>query len=301
MLKHYKRGLGDRSDGWRIRNVDAVFNVIPFVMPRRNDSQILWGDDIDVTYLEKFIKEHKEIEGLSIMHILVTAIVRVMSQRPQINRFVIHNKIYAHNSITMCLASKKSLSDTGAESMVKTEFDPWDTLKDVTDRLNADINKTKQVENESGSDIFAKIMGFIPAFVVRFLFFLLRRLDYIGLIPKSLVDMSPFHCSFYISNLGSIGVNSVFHHLYEFGTCSLFLTMGFKKNIEHLDAEGNKVSRKTMNIKLNGDERICDGFYYGLSIRMLMKYLRDPSLLLSPPADVMTDPGVRKKRLMDQS
>lgn len=295
---YFNRGWGDRYDGWRVRNVDVVFSVIPYFLRTRMDAQNFFEESLCVDNIEAFIKEHKEdIPNLSIMHVVMAALVRLISQRPYLNRFVIWNKIFARNHLNFSIAVKRSLSDNGEETLIKPYFQPTDTLQDVVRKVEQERANNQQVGQKNASDKISKILGLLPDFMLRTVVFLLLHMDKVGIMPKVINQASPWHCSIFLTNIGSIGVESIYHHLYEFGTCSMFVAMGKKSRSHSFDKEGKIVAHKSIQLKFVLDERICDGFYYASSMRQLSKYLDDPSLLLTPPENVIIDDGVRKKRV----
>jgi hypothetical protein len=297
-FKYFKSGFYDRYDGWRVRNVDTVFSVIPFFLRTRMDAQNFFEEQLSVDHLEEFIKEHKEdIPNLSIMHIIMAAHIRLISQRPHLNRFVIWNKIFARNHMNFAIAVKRTLSDEGEETLIKPYFLPTDTLQDVVQKVVDEQAKNQQVGQKNNSDAISKIMGYLPDFLLRTLVFLLLGMDKVGIMPKIINKASPWHCSMFLTNIGSIGVESIYHHLYEFGTCSMFVAMGKKSRSHTLNREGELKPHKSIQLKFVLDERICDGFYYASSMRMLSKYLADPSVLLTPPERVVVDEGVGRKRI----
>lgn len=296
MLKHYKRRLGDRRDGWRIRKIDAMFLVIPYIMRTRLDSQNFYETNIPIEPIEEFIRKYKEeIPDLSIMHVIMAAAVRLISQRPHLNRFVVWNKIYAHNSISISLAIKREISDTGEETMIKPEFQPEDTLYDIVKNVNGLV--TESFENKNNVDFVANLFGYFPPFILRTAVKLLYGLDSIGILPKAIEKVSPWHSSMFITNLGSLGIDAIYHHLYEFGTCSQFIAMGKKQRKRTIDENGKEKTVKTIQLKFVNDERICDGHYYAASMRYLSKILANPEVLLTPPKTICVDEGVGRARI----
>jgi hypothetical protein len=297
-LKYFKWSLGDRYDGWRVRNVDAVFSVIPYFLRTRMDAQNFFEEKIDIDHIEAFIKEHKEdIPDLSLMHVVMAALVRLISQRPHLNRYVIWNKIFARNHVNFSIAVKRTLSDQGEETLIKPYFMPSDTLQDIVRKTRMEQENNQKVGQQNSSDMISKILGLLPEFLLRFVVFMLLHLDKVGMMPKFINKASPWHSSIFLTNICSIGVESIYHHLYEFGTCSMFCAMGKKSRRHTITSNGDIISHKSIQLKFVLDERICDGFYYASSMRLLNKIFSNPSLLLLPPETVNIDEGVGKKRI----
>lgn len=295
-FKHFKWHLGDRYDGWRVRNVDTVFQVIPYFLRTRMDAQNFYSDRITINHLEQFVQDHKaEIPQLSIMHIIIAALVRLFSQRPNLNRFVVWNKIFARNHFNLSIAVKRSLTDDGEETLIKPYFHMEDTLQDVVKRIDSEIEKNIKIGQKNGSDAVAKTLGFLPSFLLRTAVLTLFWLDKIGLMPRTIFRVSPWHSSVFLTNIGSIGVESIYHHLYEFGTCSMFVALGRKTTRNVADKNGNHIKEKSLLLRFVLDERVCDGFYYASSMRVFNKILANPECLLSPPEQVVFDEGVGRK------
>ncbi|MDR3651479.1 MAG: 2-oxo acid dehydrogenase subunit E2 [Paludibacter sp.] len=297
-LKYYRWSLGDRYDGWRVRKVDPLFSVVPFILPKRVDSEVFFEVKIPIDTVEDFIRKHKEdIPNLSLMHVVMASLVRLISQRPYINRFIVWNKIFARNHVSFSIAIKRSMTDEGEETVVKPYFLPTDTLQDIVRKTKLELENNQQVGQENSSDSISKIMGYLPDILLRSVIFFIKLLDKIGIMPKLFFEASPFHTSLFLTNLGSIGIESIYHHLYEFGTCSMFASMGKKTKKNVVNNDGTIKSVRTITLKFVLDERICDGFYYASTMRMLEKILNNPSVLLLPPEQVIVDDGVGKKRI----
>lgn len=298
-FKYFQWRFGDRYDGWRVKKVDAVFQVIPYFLRTRMDAQNYFEEQISIDHIETFIKEHKdEIQGLSIMHVVIAAMVRLVSQRPNLNRFVMWNKIFARNYLNFSIVVKRSISDDGEETLIKPYFLPTDTIKDVARKIREQQEKNQKVGQQNNSDKISKLFGYVPDILMRMIVFMLLWLDKVGLLPRVIEQASPWHCSIFLTNIGSIGVESIYHHLYEFGNCSIFLAMGKKSQRHSVNRAGELSTYKSILLKFVLDERICDGYYYASSMRMLNKILKDPEQLLTPPEKVVIDEGVRHKRWM---
>ena len=272
MQHTFKRSLFDRYDGWRVRNVDPVFSIVPFILRTRIDSQNLFEENIPIEKLEAFVRKQREImPGLSFMHVIIAALVRMLSQRPYLNRFIIWNKIFARNTISLSLVIKRELTEQGEETIIKPEFDPKDTLFDVVNKMSKAVSENMQEGNEA--DNLSRFMG---------------------KLPKSIHSISPWHSSMFLTNLGSLGIGPVYHHLYEFGTCSIFIAMGNKTRLHTISATGEREVLRFIGLKFVTDERICDGLYYANSMKLLRRLLMNPETLLSPPENVIIDDGVRR-------
>lgn len=296
-LKYFKWSLGDRYDGWRLRKVDAMFSVSSFLQPKRVESEVFFEINIPIDKIEIFVREQKDnIPGVSIMHVVMAALVRLISQRPHVNRFVVWNKLFARNHVSFSLAIKRSMTDEGEETVIKPYFLPTDTLADIVEKVRLEVEKNKQEGEENSSDSISKVMNLLPDFLLRTVIFFVLQLDKIGILPKMMFDASPFHTTLFLTNSGSIGIEPIYHHLYELGTCSMFVSMGKKERKSSTEKDGTVKQSKFMKLKFVLDERICDGFYYATTIRMIDKILNDPDQLLQPPASVIVDSSVGKKR-----
>ena len=275
--------FGHRSDGRKIKTLPAFFKVIPSVMLERNDSQVLYKQDIPIKYLDEYI-DNKAKDGIKIayMHIIYAAIVRVIAERPRLNRFVMNGTTYARNKIYVSLAIKKNLTDDGVETTTKIEYQGTETIFDIKQKLDAIIEQNKEVEANNETDKLAKTLGLIPTGLIRVAVKFLKFLDRHGLLPKAIIKASPFHTSVFLTNVGSLGIDTIYHHLYNFGTTSMFFSMGKKKkNFIYEDEEIKE--EKCITLAFVGDERICDGYYYANSFKSLFRYLKKPELLETAP------------------
>lgn len=279
-----KKRLGDRYDGKLIRSLNPFYRIIPYIMPTRISAQVFFDDSLDADILDAYIREKRKngLKGFGFLHVLLTAIVRTLSQHPKLNRFVAGQKIYARNSIDISFVVKKKLSGDAAETTVKLNFSPFDTVYEVFDKLNKEISINKDEENENKADNTAKLLMLCPGFLIKFSIYLIKILDNNGLLPKSLNRISPLHTSVFVTNVASLGIQPIYHHLYEIGTASIFLAFGAKQKRE--GSEG-----KFIPIKLVGDERIADGFAFASGLKYFMSLLKHPERLDIKPENVVED------------
>ncbi len=288
-----KRRLGDRYDGYRVRSGDPMFGVIPHIMRSRLDCQVFFEEKIDISHLREFILNHrKEMPGLSSYHIFVAALIRTIAQKPRLNRFVSGRKIFARSYIRASLTVKTSKSEDADEAVVMPEFLSADTLYEVVERFNEQVQEAKRQDEEAKgneTDALVKLLNYLPGFVLKFVVWSLRNLDAVGLMPKIVNRLSPFHSSVFVTNVGSIGINSIYHHLYEFGTTSVFMAIGKKETARELRSDGSIETKNFITTRFVLDERICDGYYFATSIKLFKYYMKNPELLLLPPDYIKED------------
>ena len=274
--------FGHRSDGRKLKTVPPFFRVIPCVMLERNDAQVYFKQDIKLKELDEYIdRKAKEGIKLSYMNIIYAAIVRIITERPYLNRFAMNGSLYARNQIFVSLAIKKSFADEGQETTIKLPFTGTENIFEIKEKLDNAIEKNKDYSTSNNTDALAKTFSIVPNGFIRAAFKLLKFLDKHGAVPKAIISASPFHTSVFLTNVGSLGIDSIYHHLYNFGTTSLFFAMGKKKK-SYIYDDDEMHEEKCITIAFVGDERICDGYYYSTSFKQLSKYLKKPELLEQP-------------------
>lgn len=285
-----RRRFGDRSDGKKLRKADPFFRVIPHIMKNRSDAQVFFEERIYLEKPQQLIRQlRKEGYKVGFLHIVVATMVRVMSQKPKINRFINGKKAYARNEISLSLAIKKDMSEDGEETTIKVYFEPTDTIYDVITKLNSAIDENKIVTTVNNADKMAKFLNILPNFVLSGVIGFLKWLDRIGHLPKFIINLSPFHCSLFVTDLGSIGIRPVYHHIYDFGTTSIFISFGIRAKEQHIDTDLNVNNKKAMDLKIVVDERIVDGYYFASAMKLATRTMSNPSVLLEKPESVITD------------
>ncbi len=272
-----------RSDGRLIKELDPVFKLVPHIMYKRSESQIFYKQELTTEIFDGYIKE-KRMQGfeLSYMSIVISALVRLLALRPRLNRFAINGRFYARNDIEVAFVVKKALSDESEETTVKVKFDGTESIFDVNEKINEVIRFNKKAANSNSSDKLARWFMALPNFLIKFFVSVLKQMDLQNMMPKSVIEASPFHTSIFLTNVKSIKLNYLYHHLYDFGTASIFIAMG-KSNMEPVSAGMDKIENKQVfGLGCTLDERICDGFYLSNSLRIYEKFLKNPHLLEDP-------------------
>lgn len=271
--------FGHRLDGKKIKKLTPIFKIMPCVMLDRADSQVYFKQDIALKYLDEYIdRKAKEGIRLSYMNIIYAAIVRIIGERPRLNRFAMNGALYQRDKIYVSLVIKKSLTDDGVETPLKLPFNGDENIFEIKEKLDAAIEKNKDIEVSNKTDKLVSILSAIPSGLIRAIVKFLMFLDKHGVMPKKIIEASPFHTSVFLTNVGSLGIDSIYHHIYNFGTTSMFFSMGKKKKSYIYEDEEFK-EEKCITLAFVGDERICDGYYYASSFKLLSKYLKKPELL----------------------
>lgn len=300
-----KKRRGDRRDATWLRDVDALHAFMPYLYPNRADNEAFIQETIELENINRYIEEknHKlfggeegrEITAASaggaasaeteepykFFYVLLAAIVKTITLRPKMNRFIKGGRMYQRDDLSLAFVVKKKFSDSGAEALAFMKFDENTTVDDVRRKISAEINecRSEKVDNSTaGMDMLTKL----PRFILRVVMWVLHKLDYYGRVPYSLVKTDPNHASCFITNLGSIGLKAGYHHLSNWGTNSLFVIVGEKKMSPVFDENGNMEMKETLELGLTLDERIADGYYYAKTVRLLKHLLQNPQLLEKP-------------------
>lgn len=291
-LNPYKKRLGDRKDGRRIRTTEPLTIVEPFFMKTRNDANNLIQDYIDLSYINSYIREKKSagLKNFNAMHVLISTYVRTVSQKPGINRFVSGYRLFARNSIDVIMEVKKELALNAPATMVKFHFAPDSTAEEVYHEMNNKIEAYWNEETkENAFDKVARLLKYIP----RWIFSLLRKifdiLDYFGKLPKFLLEVSPFHGSMVITSMASLGIPSIFHHLYNFGNIPMFISFSTARHTYEMNKDGKVEQKHYLDINFTTDDRICDGQYYASALHQMRVLLKNPKLLDKKPEAIIPD------------
>ncbi len=274
-------------DGYLIKNLDPVVFLMPYVMPRRCDSETKVDLSIDIGKMEHFIKEHKQdIPGLTLYHAVFASIVRAAAVTPEINRFITGGRIYQRRNVRISMMVKKDLEVNGRESTIYPVFETTDTLAEIVRKTNALVDEALDKLNDNNDsnsfDKFISLLYAVPPFLLRGIIGFLMFLDRHGWLPKKLCDLQPFHSGFFVTNVGSIGLPVIYHHLYEFGTTSCFVAIGKKEIVRSIRRDGSIRTQKLLPLRAVVDDRICDGYTYSCAFRTIRKCFRDPEILLTP-------------------
>lgn len=270
-----------RADGRILRNLDPYDKALCYVMPRRSDAHVYFTEEVDCKYFDEYI-EKKKAEGRDItyLHIFTAAIVRAHAQYPALNRFVMNGRIFARNELTVSMAIKKRLRTSATSTTVKLPFTGHESILEIADAIDGSISEVKAPGSENSTDrLAARIMNAPPIFI-KLMVWAIKLLDRWNMLPRAIIDASPFHTSVFITYLKSVGINGIYHHIYDFGTTGMFLGVGKEIFRPVLDEDTGEIRPgKVIELKVVADERFCDGMYHARAMRQVRKYLKNPALL----------------------
>ncbi len=289
----YHPTWGDRKDGRRVRTLSPMAQLTSYFQVERNTCTNMFEESFEITHVERYIRQ-KRREGMTdfgITHVLLAAYCRAVAKYPQINRFVSGQKVYSRgHDLQYCMVVKKDMTVDSPDTSIKVHLTPYDTAADVYRKLNAaveDVKKSQELDSSLDSLMMALTM--IPSVFMKFTVWLLKLLDYFGMLPRFLLELSPFHGSLFFTSMGSLGIPPIYHHLYDFGNLPVFGAFGCKRKALELQEDGSVVQRKYVDVKFCLDERICDGFYYATFFKHFRRLLRNPEIFDLPPEEVLED------------
>lgn len=275
---------GDRRDAYWIRDVDGLHTIMPHLMNKRTDAEVYVNYELDVTELMSFLKERNASETgdrTKFFHCVIMAVARLVQLRPELNTYVSGRRMYIRHKTSMAFVARRDFKDGSRESLIITEVeDDW-TLRKVTDEITGSIRHVRETESygvDKTLDRFAKV----PRPLLMLVMGVVRLLDFYGKTPRSITAGDPNFCTVLLSNLGSIGCPSVYHHLNNYGTNSIVATIGTIRSKEMIDKDGSRSVREVVDVGITMDERIADGIYFARSLKTLQDILSKPELLDIP-------------------
>lgn len=288
----YHPTWGDRSDGRKLRTLDPVQVVGNYVMPTRSGASNCIHETVEISAVERYIREKRRagMPNFGITHVFLAAYVRCVAKYPALNRFLSGQQVYSRdNDIQFCMMVKEDMTTEAPESAMKLHLRPTDTVEDIYRKFNAEVDRIKDNSSASDFDKTAKALSLIPGVFFKFVIWVLKTMDYFGLLPKFLLEVSPFHGSIFFTSMGSLGIPPIVHHLYDFGNLPIFVAFGCKYRKNEVQLDGTVVQRKYIDYTVNTDERICDGFYFATTLKHMKKLLMHPERLDEPLEEVVRD------------
>ena len=289
----YHPTWGDRTDGRRVRTLSPMAQITSYFQVERNTCSNLFEESFEISHVDRYIRA-KRREGYTdfgITHVLLAAYVRGVAKYPQLNRFISGQKVYSRGEdIQYCMVVKKEMTVDSPDTSIKVHLSPRDTAIDVYHKLNAAVSEVKATQElDSSLDHLIGYFTLIPSVIMKFVVWLLKLLDYFGLLPRFLLELSPFHGSLFFTSMGSLGIRPIYHHLYDFGNLPVFGAFGMKRKAYEVQEDGSVVLKKYIDVKFVLDERIVDGFYYATFFKYYRRLIAHPEVLDNPPEEIVKD------------
>lgn len=273
--------MGFRADGKRVRKADPMYTVVPYIMDKRNDAMNMITVDIPVEPIQDYInKKRKDGIRMSHMSVVMAAYLRTVHDFPLLNNFIVNKKIYTHKEFKVAMVVLKNLA-TQEETMSKVQFEIDDDIFAVNEKMTAYVEENKKESTVNNTDKMIKFLVSLPGLLLVGVG-LFKLLDRYGLLPKFIIDLSPFHSSLTLTNLASIRTKHIYHHIYNFGTTSVFIAIGKNREVAK-KKNGEIVFEKCMPLGVVMDERICSGIYFAAAFRKFSNYLENPEILETKP------------------
>jgi len=272
-----------RKDGALVRDLPPVRGIVPYIMRGRNESAVYHESLYDVgrarSWLRRYNRSHDQ--KVTLFHLVLYACTRALHLRPGLNRFVSGGRVYQRQAVSVAFAAKKEMSDRAPFATVKLTFPAGESLDESVRRVAAAVDEGREGPARPIDREAALVMS-LPGVLVSFLTRLAAWLDRWNLLPGFMMKDDPFFSSLFLANLGSVGLSDTFHHLYEYGTVSIFGVVGRVRPTLVPGREGPE-SREILQVRWTLDERVNDGFYAARSLRVAQDILEDPERFLGPP------------------
>ncbi len=275
---------GDRFDGYWLRDeAPALGQFMAYLMPNRADNEAHINVDVDCRPLDAFLAKKNEgrtEDKYTYFHLFLAAAVKCFVLRPRMNRFISGNRLYMRDHISVSFVVKKKFEDKAEEGLAYKHYGENDTIDTLHESIMEEIHQCRREDVlDNSTDMMTKLLK-LPRWMLRIIVNILFALDRNGKVPYDLIKADPNYSSIFMTNLGSIGMDSGYHHLNNWGTNSFFVMIGKKHLAWHED--GSCTVRPVISLGLTLDERIGDGYYYAGTVRLLHKLLENPELLELP-------------------
>jgi len=273
-----------RPDGTYIKKLHFFTRLLPYLMPTRSDAVIYFEQEFDLTNTLGYIRKKRNEEGgirISVFYIILYAAIRVIAQRPKMNRFVSGCRYYQRNRISFNFVAKRDMSDDGEEVNVTMPFSPLLTIEGFCKKIDDHISSIKK-GSETSSEKTNDLVTHLPRFLIKFIAWGIRFLDYHNGLPKSVIDSLPFWCTIFFTNVGSVGIDAPFHHNFEIGNCGIFCAIGKIRKQNSIKSDGSVETRDKVKITFTYDDRIADGIYCARTIDLVRDLVENPEKLEIP-------------------
>jgi len=283
-MEKTKKRFGDRKDGVLLRDIDSMHFIVPLIYPNRCDNEAYISELVECEAIEEYLARKNAADPelkYTMFHVILTAMLKTITLRPKMNRFIANKNIYQRKEVTASFVVKKEFDDDGAEALAKVCSEPTDTIDTVHDKIYSQIKSCRSDAADTSTESM-DILNKMPRFESKFLVLCIRQLDRHGWCPEFLIGSDPYYSSVILSNLGSIKLKCGYHHLTNWGTNSVFCIIGEKKLTQVVREDKTTEVVEALELGLTIDERLADGYYYSKTVRLLRHLLKHPELLDLP-------------------
>ena len=283
-LKAEKRSI--RKEGERIRNIDPIHFAMANLYKKRCDSEVYFSQCFDIGAVNAYLQKKNEGNPdyhYSLFQVVAAVLCKVLVLRPQMNRFIRGGEYYQRNGITISFTAKKTFSDTGGEEVISIHPSSSDNMDTVHSLISQHVSSARDENAKRNSTTGAvTLMTQMPHFISKSIYAFVRLLGRCGLVPYSLRKDDSNYSSCMLANLGSIHLPCGYHHLNEWGNCSMMCIIGEKKKVPQLELDESVTVHDVVELGLTLDERIADGYYYSKTLCLIRKLFENPELLDLP-------------------
>ena len=285
MAKKEKIKRGDRFDGVWLRDEPSMNQIMSYIYPNRADNEAYINEEIDIRPMEEYLakkNEGREGDKYKYFHVICAAVAKTLILRPKMNRFVAGNRLYQRKYASVAFTMKKQFSDRSEEGLVMKKFRLDSTIDTLFNDLVSEVHAIRENRVVDNSTNFMDKLVKLPRPILKTIMSILLKLDRKGKVPYDLIKEDPNYSSCFLTNLGSIDLNSGYHHLSNWGTCTIFVVIGKRHYAPEYHADGSFEVRPVINLGFTLDERIADGYYYSKSMKLIKHLLAHPELLELP-------------------
>lgn len=273
-----------RRDGVRLKNVDSMHTIMPLMYPNRCDNEAFITEIIDITNINKYLEKKNASDPAykyKLFQVIVVTMLKVLTLRPKMNRFITRQRLYQRNEVSAAFTIKKVFEDESDEALASIHAKPEDTMDSIHDQIYRQVSFCRSDSKDPSTESM-DILSKLPDWLLQFVGFCARIADRHGWMPQSVIETDPYQHAIVLTNLGSIKLHAGYHHLTNWGTCSVFVVVGDIKKRKFMDEEGNETFKDSVELNLIIDERIADGYYYSRTVQLMKKLLENPELLDRP-------------------
>ena len=266
-----------RSDGELVRGLPNTRRVMPYLMRGRNESAVFFEYDVKLPKTDAFVRSWNQANPtlqIDVFHVFVWAMRDAFERNPSVHRIVAGGRFYDRKGIWFSYAVKSKLEVGAPLVLVKRRFDLDESFGAMVEGMHAEQSSATSSERSTLDKELGLLLRF-PGFVRRLIMATIRVGDRLGLLPRHFIEKDPMYTSAFFANMASLGMPAVYHHLYEYGTATVFASVGRPVGEPGSPTTGPD-RRRLMTLKFTFDERADDGLAAWFTLRRVKQVIEDP-------------------------